>query len=52
MRQQRIDEAGLRGEVAAQHRGAALVARDFVEQALELGEIGRASCRERVSSVV
>src|SRR3984957_20564746 len=39
MREQGVDEAGLRGEVAAQHLGAALVARALVEQALELGDV-------------
>ena len=39
MGEQGIDEAGLRGEVAAQHGGAPLVARDLVEQALELGDV-------------
>src|SRR5665213_1272141 len=39
MREQGIDHAGLGGEVAAQHRGAAFVARDLVEQALELGDV-------------
>src|ERR1700722_18690407 len=39
MGEQRVDEAGLRDEVAAQHCGAAFVARDFVEQALELGDV-------------
>src|ERR1700730_17383723 len=39
MRQQRIDHPGLRGEVAAQHRGSPLVACDLVEQALELGDV-------------
>src|ERR1700694_1056294 len=36
---QGIDHPGLRGEVAAQHRGPAFVARDLVEQALELGDV-------------
>src|SRR5580692_1307343 len=39
MREQGVDEAGLGGEMAAQHSGAALVARDLVEQALELGDV-------------
>ena len=39
MREQGIDQPGLGGEVAAQHRRPALVARDLVEQALELGDV-------------
>src|ERR1700674_5727376 len=39
MCEQGIDKSGLRGEVAAQHLRAALVARDLVEQALELGDV-------------
>jgi hypothetical protein len=39
MREQGVDQPGLRGEVAAQHGGAAFVAGDFVEQALELGDV-------------
>jgi hypothetical protein len=39
MREQGIDEAGLRGEVAPQDLRSALVAGDFVEQALELGDV-------------
>src|SRR6202049_2953776 len=39
MREQGVDQPGLRGEVAAQHRGPAFVARDLVEQALELGDV-------------
>src|ERR1700694_1899767 len=39
LRQQRIHHPGLRGEVAAQHRRPALVARDLIEQALELGDV-------------
>src|SRR5258708_239655 len=39
MREQGVDHPGLRGEVAAQHRRSPFVARDFVEQALELGDV-------------
>src|ERR1700682_5924711 len=39
MREQGIDHPGLRGEVAAQYRRPPLVARDLVEQALELGDV-------------
>src|ERR1700694_4815947 len=39
MREQGVDKTGLRGEVAAQHLRTALVARDLVEQALELGDV-------------
>ena len=39
MREQGVDQAGFRGEVAAQDRRPALVAGDFVEQALKLGDI-------------
>src|SRR6478672_3069497 len=39
MREQGVDEAGFRGEMAAQHLRAALVARDLVEQPLELGDV-------------
>src|SRR5260370_40093813 len=39
VREQGIDHPGLRGEVAAQHRGAALVACDLIEQSLELGDV-------------
>src|ERR1700730_14498394 len=39
MREQRIDQPRLRGQVAAQHRRSALVAGDVVEQALELGDV-------------
>src|SRR4029077_16118052 len=39
MREQGVDEAGLRREVAAQRLGPAILARDLVEQALELGDV-------------
>src|SRR3984893_296115 len=39
MREQGIDQTRLRGEVAPQDLRSALVARDFVEQALELGDV-------------
>src|SRR5882724_10404953 len=39
MREQGIDEAGLGGEVATKHRRPAFVARDLVEQSLELGDV-------------
>src|SRR5690349_11285726 len=39
MGQQGVDQAGLRGQVAAQRRGATLIAGDFVEQPLELGDV-------------
>src|SRR5438445_5802697 len=37
--EQGVDQARLRGEVGAQRLRAALVAGDFVEQALELGDV-------------
>src|SRR5665213_696865 len=39
MREQGVDQPGLGGEVAAQRSGAAVVAGDLVEQALELGDV-------------
>src|ERR1700737_3897350 len=39
MREQGVDEAGLRGEVAAQGLRPAVFARNLVEQALELGDV-------------
>src|ERR1700730_7445460 len=39
MREQGVDEAGLRGEVAAKDRGSSVVARDVIEQALKLGNV-------------
>src|SRR3981081_1791973 len=39
MREQGVDQPGFRGEGAAQHRGPAVVARDLVEQAFELGNV-------------
>src|SRR5260370_37595082 len=39
MREQGVDHARLRGQVAAQYRGCPFVARDFVQQALELGDV-------------
>src|SRR3954452_16280582 len=39
MREQGVDEAGLRGQVTAQRLWAAILAGDFVEQALELGDV-------------
>src|SRR5271169_2249487 len=39
MREQGVDEAGLRGQVAAQRLRPAVLARDLVEQALELGDV-------------
>src|ERR1700676_158898 len=39
MREQGVDEAGLRGEVAAKDRGSPVVARHVIEQALELGNV-------------
>src|SRR3977135_4409558 len=39
MREQGVDRAGLRGEVAAQRLRSAVFARDLVEQALELGDV-------------
>src|SRR6201992_4014836 len=39
MREQGVDEAGLRGEVAAQGLRSAILAGDFVEQPLELGDV-------------
>src|SRR5947207_1258671 len=39
VRQQGIDQAGLRGEMTAQHGGAALVAGNLIEQPLKLGDV-------------
>src|SRR5450759_4698945 len=39
MRQHGVDLAGFRGEVSARHHLAAVVARDLVEQPLELADI-------------
>src|SRR5580704_9375004 len=39
MREQGVDEARLRGEVVAQRLGPAILARDLVEEALELGDV-------------
>ena len=39
MREQGVDQSGLRGEVAAQRLRSAILARHFVEQPLELGDI-------------
>src|SRR5947209_6259050 len=39
VREQRVDHAGFRDEVAAQRLRAAVFARDLVEQPLELGDV-------------
>src|SRR3978361_1963140 len=39
VRKQGIDHPGLGGEVAAQHRWPAFVARDLIEQSLEFGDV-------------
>src|SRR5882724_553090 len=39
MREQGVDKAGLGGEVAAQRGWPPILARDFVEQAFELGDV-------------
>src|SRR5258705_11182295 len=39
MREQGVDEAGLRGQVAAQRLRTAILAGNLVEQAFELGDI-------------
>src|SRR2546430_10066970 len=39
VREQRVDEPGLRGEVAAQRLRPAILTRDLVEQPFELGDI-------------
>src|ERR1700751_3119074 len=39
MREQGVHEARLRGEVVAQRLGPAILARDLVEEALELGDV-------------
>src|SRR5579859_6076764 len=39
VREQRVDEAGLRGEVTAQRLRSAIFACDLVEQPLELGDV-------------
>src|SRR6185437_9353736 len=39
VRQHGVDLAGLRGEVCAHHHLAAVVARDFLEQPIELADI-------------
>src|SRR3977135_2419711 len=39
VRKQGIDHPGLGGEVTAQHRWPAFVARDLIEQSLEFGDV-------------
>src|ERR1700742_3728837 len=39
VREQGVDQARLRGEVVAQRLRPAILARDFVEKALELGDV-------------